>query len=94
MLTDVLTKKQRARTELEKLVAQFHESGGTVRRQRGHRVAIVCRVGVARVPVGPAMRDLWLRATERPLFNFPRSDRESSRWMMRRIIRWICRLVW
>ena len=45
MLTDVLTKKQRARAELEKLLAQFHESGGTVRRQRGHRVAIVCHSG-------------------------------------------------
>ena len=29
MLTDVLTEKQRARAELEKLLAQFHESGGT-----------------------------------------------------------------
>jgi hypothetical protein len=29
MLTDVLTKKQRARAELENLLAQFHESGGT-----------------------------------------------------------------
>jgi hypothetical protein len=43
MSLDGMTEKQRARAELERLVAEFHEKGGAISRSPGISATLVCQ---------------------------------------------------